>query len=91
MESLLVNKKDLLNKINSVLDTLNSIKTDIMKDIELDDITMIEDVKESKYKETTKTLTPQKQSKTKRYGDEYESTNGWNEVGDNSVLPNITM
>lgn len=60
MESLLVNKKDLLNKINSVLDTLNSIKTDIMKDIELDDITMIEDVKESKYKETTKTLTPQK-------------------------------
>ena len=29
MESLLVNKKDLLNKINSVLDTLNSIKTDI--------------------------------------------------------------
>lgn len=91
MESLLVNKKDLLNKINSVLDTLNSIKTDIMKDIELDDITMIEDVKESKYKETTKTLTPQKQPKTKRYGDEYESTNGWNEVGDNSVLPNITM
>lgn len=91
MESLLVNKKDLLNKINSVLDTLNSIKTDIMKDIELDDITMIEDVKESKYKETTKTLTLQKQSKTKRYGDEYESTNGWNEVGDNSVLPNITM
>ena len=79
------------NENIKILDTLNSIKTDIMKDIELDDITMIEDVKESKYKETTKTLTPQKQSKTKRYGDEYESTNGWNEVGDNSVLPNITM
>ena len=94
MESLVIDKKDILRKIDSVLVTLNSIKKDIMTDIELDDIAMVEDIKESKYKETPQTLVSKKQqksTKSHRYGDEYDSTNGWNEMGDTSVLPNIIM
>ena len=65
MESLVIDKAKLINKIDNIIDELKSIKYEITTDMTLDEITDIEDVKESKFQETEKTLIAKPKQKSK--------------------------
>ena len=57
MESLIVNKEKLIDKINNAIDILNEIKCDIKLDNILEEVVNIEDLKKSdKFPESEKTL-----------------------------------
>lgn len=57
MESLIVNKEKLIDKINNAIDILNEIKGDIKLDNILEEVVNIEDLKKSdKFPESEKTL-----------------------------------
>lgn len=63
MESLIIDKENIINKIDNIISELKDIKSKINIDIELDNIINIEDIKEDQnHKESTKTLlSPKKQ------------------------------
>ena len=52
MESLIINKKELINTIDNIIDELKSVKNAIQIDNELDEVIATEDVKDSIYHQT---------------------------------------
>lgn len=83
MESLIIDKANLINKIDNIIDELKSIKHEITTDMTLDEVTNIENVKESRFQETEKTLVAKPKQKlkvshddpNKGYKDYYDITN----------------
>lgn len=61
----MINKKELINTIDNIIDELKSVKNSIQIDNELDEVIATEDVKDSIYKESEKTLIAKPKQKIK--------------------------
>ena len=61
----MINKKELINTIDNIIDELKSVKNAIQIDNELDEVIATEDVKDSIYKESEKTLIAKSKQKIK--------------------------
>lgn len=61
----MINKKELINTIDNIIDELKSVKNAIQIDNELDEVIATEDIKDSIYKESDKTLIAKPKQKTK--------------------------
>lgn len=91
MESLSVDKFQIINKIDNIINELKSIKNEINKDIDFDEIIDIEDVKEDiKHQETTKTLLAKSKQKTKLINNE-EPNKGYKDFYDINSRPDIMI
>lgn len=91
MESLSVDKIQIINKIDNIINELKSIKNEINKDIDFDEIIDIEDVKEDiKHQETAKTLLAKSKQKTKSVNNE-ESNKGYKDFYDINSRPDIMI
>lgn len=88
MESLIINKKELINTIDNIIDELKSVKNAIQIDNELDEVIVTEDVKDSIYKESEKTLTVKPKQKIKNTIIE-DSNKGYKDYYDPSARPEI--
>ena len=89
MQSLIVDKQNLVKRLDNVMDELNFIKNEIIKDIDLSDIEMTQDIKESRFKESEQTL----KSKRKTYmSDDIEKPNrGYTDFYDINSRPDIKI
>ena len=84
MESLIVNKEKLIDKINNAIDILNEIKGDIKLDNILEEVVNIEDLKKSdKFPESEKTL------KAKPSVKKYSTEDSYRDYYDPNARPEI--
>jgi len=77
MESLIIDKEKLVNKIDNIINELNDIKNDIKKDIDLESLVLEENVKlDNKHKEnnllSSNIKSNQKEDINKGYKDFYD-------------------
>ena len=76
MESVIIDKENLINKIDNIINELQEVKKEITLDKIADELTLVEDVKlDTKYKESTKTLVAKpkvKEDLNKGYKDFYD-------------------
>ncbi len=88
MESLMINKKELINTIDNIIDELTSVKNAIQIDNELDEVIATEDIKDSIYKESEKTLITKSKQKIKNTMNE-DLNGGYKDYYDPSARPEI--
>ena len=88
MESLIINKKELINTIDNIIDELKSVKNAIQIDNELDEVIATEDVKDSIYKESEKTLVAKPKQKSK-YISEEDPNKGYKDFYDPNARPEM--
>lgn len=76
MESVIIDKENLINKIDNIINELQEVKKEITLDKIADELTLVEDVKlDTKHKESTKTLVAKpkvKEDLNKGYKDFYD-------------------
>lgn len=76
MESVIIDKENLINKIDNIINELQEVKKEITLDKIADELTLVENVKlDTKHKESTKTLVTKpkvKEDLNKGYKDFYD-------------------
>lgn len=76
MESVIIDKENLINKIDNIINELQEVKKEITLDKIADELTLVEDVKlDTKHKESPKTLVAKpkvKEDLNKGYKDFYD-------------------
>ena len=91
MESLIIDKTNLLNRIDGVIDDLKYIRNEIIKDIDLSELEMTQDIKESRFKETQQTLKPKKKKETYFSEEQNKPNKGYSDFYDINSRPNIKI
>ena len=84
----MINKKELINTIDNIIDKLKSVKNAIQIDNELDEVIATEDVKDSIYKESEKTLIAKPKQKIKNIIND-DPNRGYTDFYDPSSRPDI--
>ena len=84
----MINKKELINTIDNIIDELTSVKNAIQIDNELDEVIATEDIKDSIYKESEKTLITKSKQKIKNTMNE-DPNIGYKDYYDPSARPEI--
>ena len=84
----MINKKELINTIDNIIDKLTNVKNAIQIDNELDEVIATEDIKDSIYKESEKTLITKSKQKIKNTMNE-DSNRGYKDYYDPSARPEI--
>lgn len=87
MESLIVDKEILVNKLNNAIDILNDVKNSIQLDNVLEEVVNVEDLKKSdKFPETEKTLKAKPSVKKIK---KYSTEDSYQDYYDPSARPEI--
>ena len=92
MKSLVIDKNELLKRLDNVMDELNYIRNEIINDIDLNEVEMTQDIKESKFKETDKTLKPKKSKSDAFFNEDANKPNkGYSDFYDINSRPDIKI